>query len=236
MLPREKSVLGILTFSYLLAVATSLPYLSPLPLALATLAYLLHLFTFDPVFYAKTPRQFYALTSLNFLPYIAAAALGWWNPITYAVGLLFFVSYATLMHRGRGRSVEGVVTGTALLSSTFLLVKAVVTHQLGPKDYLLYLLFVGYHVATAYYVESRLAFRNVKPHMALYVWAPVAVFAALLWPSTLLASAEPLYKFLKNVKSNVKYSRYEDITKMGWKELARSAFFTALLAVVYNIL
>jgi hypothetical protein len=51
------------------------------------------------------------------------------------------------------------VTGTALLSSTFLLVKAVVAHQLGPKDYLLDVLLVGYHVATAYYVESRLAFR-----------------------------------------------------------------------------
>jgi hypothetical protein len=125
------------------------------------------------------------------------------------------------------------VTGTALLSSTFLLVKAVVAHQLGPKDYLL---FVGYHVATARYMESRLAFRNVRPHMALYAWAPVAVFAALLWPSTLLASAEPLYKFLKNVKSNVKYSRHEDIAKMGWRELAKSAFLTALLAVVYNIL
>jgi hypothetical protein len=72
--------------------------------------------------------------------------------------------------------------------------------------------------------------------LALYVWAPVAVFAALFWPSTLLASAEPLYKFLKNVKSNVKCSRYEDIVKMGWREFARSAFFTALLAVVYNIL
>jgi hypothetical protein len=57
------------------------------------------------------------------------------------------------------------VTGTALLSSTFLLVKAVVAHQLGPKDYLLYLLLVGYHVAAAYYVESRLAFRNVRPHI-----------------------------------------------------------------------
>jgi hypothetical protein len=41
---------------------------------------------------------------------------------------------------------------------------------------------------------------------------------------------------LKNVKSNVKYSRYEDVTKMGWREFARSVFFTALLAVVYNIL
>lgn len=151
-------MLGILTFSYLLAAATSLPYLSPLPLALAALAYLLHLFTFDPVFYAKTPRQFYALTSLNFPPHVAAAALGWRNPTAYAIGL-FFVSYTALMHRRRGWSVEGVVTGTVLLSSAFLPVKAVVAHQLGPKDCRLYLLFVGYHVATAYYVESRLAFR-----------------------------------------------------------------------------
>jgi hypothetical protein len=105
-LPREKSVLDILTFSYLLAAATSLPYVSPLPLALATLAYLLHLFTFDLVFYAKTPRQFYVLTSLNFLPYVAAAALGWWNPTAYAVGLFLFVSYAALMHRGRGGALR----------------------------------------------------------------------------------------------------------------------------------
>jgi hypothetical protein len=122
-------------------------------MALATLAYLLHLFTFDLVFYAKAPRQFYALTFLNFMPYIAAAAFGWWSPTAYAVGLLFFVSYAALMHGGRGRSVESVVTGTALLSSTFPLVKAVAAHQLGPKDCLLYLLFVGYHVAAAYYVS-----------------------------------------------------------------------------------
>jgi hypothetical protein len=55
MLPREKSVVGILTSSYLLAVATSLPRLALPPLALATLAYLLHLFTFDLVFYARAP-------------------------------------------------------------------------------------------------------------------------------------------------------------------------------------
>jgi hypothetical protein len=105
MLPREKSVLGILTFSYLLAAATSLPYLSPPPLALAALAYLLRLFTFDPVFYAKTPRQFYALTSHNFLPYVAAAAPGWWNPTAYAIGL-FIVSDAALMHKGGGGTLR----------------------------------------------------------------------------------------------------------------------------------
>jgi hypothetical protein len=50
--------------------------------------------------------------------------------------------------------VEGVVTGTAFLSSTIPLAKAIVIRQLALRDYLLYVLFVGYHVATAYYVES----------------------------------------------------------------------------------
>lgn len=235
MLPREKSVVGILTFSYLLAVATSLQVSELLPLALATLAYLLHLSTFDMVFYSRSFVRFYSLAMLNFLPYIAAAALGWWEPAAYAIGLFFFVAYAVLMHTGRGRTVAGVVTGTALLSSTFLLVKAIAAHQLEPRDYLLYLLFVGYHVATAYYVESRLAFRNVKPHAALYVWIPAAALAAALWPPSAVAALEPTYKFLANVRRNVKYSRYEDITKMGWREFARSALFTALLAVLYHL-
>ncbi len=47
--------------------------------------------------------------------------------------------------------MEGIVTGTAFFSSIILLAKAVVIHQLALRDYLLY---VGYHVATAYYVES----------------------------------------------------------------------------------
>ena len=235
MLPREKSVVGILTSSYLLAVATSLPRLALPPLALATLAYLLHLFTFDLVFYAKSPTQFYTLTALNFLPYLAAAALGWWSLPAYAVGLLFFVLYAVFMHRGRGRSVEGVVTGTALLSSTILLVKAIVAHQMVLRDYLLYLLFVGYHAATACYVESRLAFRNVKPHVALYIWTPAVALTAPFWPAALIAAAEPTYKFAANVKKNVKYSHYQDIAKMGWQEMARDAVFTTLLAALYYV-
>ncbi len=49
--------------------------------------------------------------------------------------------------------MEGIVTGTAFFSSTILLAKAVVAHQLALRDYLLY---VGYHVAATYYVESPL--------------------------------------------------------------------------------
>jgi len=82
-------------------------------------------------------------------------------------------------------------------------------------------MFVGYHVATAYYVESRLAFRNVKPHVALYVWIPAVALTAPLWPAALIAAAEPTYKFA----ANVKYSRYQDIARMGrrgWREAPSS--------------
>jgi len=91
------------------------------------------------------------------------------------------------------------------------------------------------HVATAYYVESRLAFRDVRPHTALYIWAPVAAFVVFLWLHLLIAVVEPSYKFLANVRSNVKYSRHEDIVKMGWRELARACLFTAVLAVAYYL-
>jgi len=71
-------------------------------------------------------------------PHADAAALGWWSLPAYAIGLLLFASYAVLMHRGGRRTVEGIVRGTAFLSSTILLAKAVVIHQLALRDYLLY--------------------------------------------------------------------------------------------------
>jgi len=95
-------------------------------------------------------------------------------------------------------------------------------------------MFVGYHAATAYYVESRLAFRDVKPHVALYVWIPAVALTAPLWPAALIAAAEPTYKFAANIKRSI-YSRYQDIARMGRQELARGAIFTALLAVLYYI-
>jgi hypothetical protein len=84
-------------------------------------------------------------------------------------------------------------------------------------------MFVGYHVA----VESRLAFRDVELHVALYVWIPVVALTAPLRPAA--PAAEPTYKFA----ANIKYSRYQ--ARMGWRELARGAIFTALLAVLYYI-
>jgi hypothetical protein len=47
-------------------------------------------------------------------------------------------------------------------------------------------------------------------------------------------AAEPTYKFAA-IKRNIKYSRYQNIARMGRRELARGAIFTALLAVLYYI-
>jgi hypothetical protein len=58
--------------------------------------------------------------------------------LAYAIGLLLFASYAVLMHRGGRQAMEGIVTGTAFFSSTILLAKAIVIHQLAPRGYLLY--------------------------------------------------------------------------------------------------
>jgi hypothetical protein len=49
------------------------------------------------------------------------------------------------------------------------------------------------------------------------------------------AAAEPTYKFAADIKKNIKYSRCQDIARMGRRELARGAIFTALLAVLYYI-
>lgn len=96
-------------------------------------------------------------------------------------------------------------------------------------------MFVRYHVATAYYVESRLAFRDVKPHVALYVWIPAVDLTAPLWPAAPIAAAETTYKFAADIKKNIKYSRCQDTARLGRREPARGAIFTAPLAVLYYI-
>ncbi|MFZ8808681.1 MAG: hypothetical protein ACO2PN_11335 [Pyrobaculum sp.] len=111
------------------------------------------------------------------------------------------------MHRGRRRTVEGIVTGTAFLSSTILLAKAIVIHQLALRDYLLYVR----RISRGHRLLRRVAFRFVKPHAALCVWIPAVALTTPLWPAAFIAAAEPTYKFAANIKRNIKYSRYQDI-------------------------
>jgi len=118
--------------------------------------------------------------------------------------------------------VERVATGTAFLSSTILLAKAVVIRQLALRDYYVRRISRGHRLL------RRVAFRDVKLHVALYVWISVVALTAPLWPAALIAAAEPTHNFV----ANIKYSRYQDIARMGQRELARRVIFTALLAAL----
>ena len=51
------------------------------------------------------------------------------------------------------------------------------------------------------------------------------------WPAA--PAAEPIYKFAADIKRSIKYSRCQDMARMGRRELASGAIFTALLAVLY---
>ncbi len=108
------------------------------------------------------------------------------------------------------------MTGTAFLSSTILLAKAVVVHQLALRDYYVRRISRGHRLL------RRVAFRNIKPHVAPYVWIPAVGLTAPLRPAALIAAAEPTYKFA----ANIKYSRCQDIARMGRRELARGAIFS----------
>jgi hypothetical protein len=123
--------------------------------------------------------------------------------------------------RGGRRVVEGVVTGIAFFSSIILLAKGVVIHQLALRDYYVRRISRGHRLL------RRDAFRDVKLHVALYVWLPAMALTAPLWPAALIAAAEPTYKSA----ANIKYSRYQ--ARVGRRELARGAVFTVLLAVLY---
>ncbi|MEZ0248180.1 MAG: hypothetical protein ABWJ97_02800 [Thermoproteus sp.] len=236
-LPREKSVFGILTFSLILALAGAAPKIAPLGAALAVVAYVLHIATFDPIFdtILRPKPKTWALVAANLAPYAASIVLGLWSPPAFALAALIFASYMALAARRLARSVEGVVLGTAMLSSIFLLAKSMADPSLTLYDYAVYALFVGYHVATAYYVESRLAFREVSPWTPLAAWIPAVALAAAARPLLLVAAIEPTAKFAYNIAKNVKYRTARDISKMGWREMARSALLTVILAALYHI-
>lgn len=237
MLPREKSVLGILTFALALAMAGAAPAIEPVGAALAVMAYALHITTFDAIFNSiMRPRpRTWGLIAANLLPYFGAIALGLWNPIAFAIAATMFLTYTALALRGLARSVPGVVAGTAMLSSIFLLAKAMASSSISPYDYAVYALFVGYHVATAYYVESRLAFRKTSPLTPFIPWTPAVAIAVFVRPLLAVAAVEPTVKFAVNVVKNVKYKTAREISKMGWRELARSALLTAILIALYYI-
>ena len=121
--------------------------------------------------------------------------------------------------------MEGIVTGTAFLSSTILLAKAIVIHQLALRDYLLYVRRISRGHRLLRRVAARLQGRQA-PRGAIRLdprCGPDGVSLARRAYSRRGATNSR-----QTSRRNIKYSRYQDIARMGRRELARGAIFTAL--------
>jgi len=142
------------------------------------------------------------------------------------------VGITLLMHRGRRRAVEGIVTSTAFLSSTILLAKAIVLHQLALRDYLLYVS----RISRGHRLLRRVAARHQgrqAPRGAIRLDPRCGPDGASL--TRRAYSRRGATNSRQTSRRNIKYSRYQDIARMGRRGLARGAIFTALLAVLYYI-
>ena len=188
----------------------------------------LHLLTFDYTFDAATRRavtKVAAMMAVNSAPYIAALAvkgpalIPWLAPAAASAAAQLALTAA-----GKARTIPGVVAGTAMLSSTSIAWSGILGAP--PTDPVLYTL---YTVATALYVETRLAFRRVNPLTPLIPWTPAIIYAAYTSPIHLIATAEPTAKLLINAARNTKIREVEKIKRMGKAEAARSLVFTALI-------
>ncbi len=193
---------------------------------LAIAAYIIHLFTFSPMFEEASKRRFnYYLLILNALPYIPAVSAMPLPLLAYLITLTAVVF--SIAAGGRIRTPVGYVAGLALYSSLALPMRYLLgtpTHV----EMLFYSLYIVYFVTFALYVESRLAFRSVDPSAPLLFWTPLVSYISISHPPYLIALVEPTWLLIQNYRHNAKVSTISDIRKMGRRVLASSVLFTAL--------
>lgn len=232
LIPREWTITGVLTTNLAVALLSGLPA-EPWRVALAAVAFFVHLMTFSPLFEAASRRAVHwPLAALNGAVYIPIL----WSAELPILTYLFALSAVVLLvaSHGKVRTPHGYVAGLALYASLAIPMRLL----LGPPSVAeLYglALYVAYFVAFALYVESRLAFRNVDCAVPLLFWSPAAGFLIGANPILAIPAAEPTATLLKNYKKCQKIGDLESIKKMGRFVLFRSFLFTALLIAAVRL-
>ncbi|AFA39847.1 hypothetical protein Pogu_1820 [Pyrobaculum oguniense TE7] len=232
LIPREWTITGVLTTNLAVALSLGLPA-EPWRVALAAVAFFVHLTTFSPLFETASRRAVHwPLVALNGAVYI---------PILWSVELpiltyLFALSAVVLLvaSHGRLRTAYGYVAGLALYASLVIPMRYLLGRPDAAELYGL-ALYVAYFVAYALYVESRLAFRNVDCAVPLLFWAPAAGFLVGTNPLLAVPAAEPTASLLQNYRRCQKVGDLESIKKMGKSILLRSLLFTALLIAAVRL-
>jgi len=233
LIPREWTIVGVLTTDLAVALALGLPS-DWWRTLLAVLAFFIHLTTFSALFEQASRRAVSTpLLLANALPYIPALS----NMPAPILASLLALAAAVLLAAagGRVRAPVGYVAGLALYSSLVMPMRALLGPP-APGEYAVYVAYVAYFTAFALYVESRLAFRSLDPTAPLLLlWLPSTAYVAALSPLAAAALAEPTYLLVDNYLRHRKVSTVDEIRRMGKRILASSFLFTALLIATYKV-
>ncbi len=233
-IPREKSSAGILTFSFLLAVFSSLHFKWP-NLLIALISYLLFLLTFDFLFENSAKPfniNYIMIVLLDAVPIFIAIAL---NGMIVLLGILpslicasIYLLYAI---RRKGRSVQALVLGSSILAGFYYYFASILSWLGFAKSLIGFLLF-SYNAAEVLYVESKLKFRNIDPKYSFAIFLTSFLAFIYLPLYFVLPLVEPSVRFFVNVFKNRKFSNYEEINMFGIKEFARYSLFFIFLCII----
>lgn len=241
-LPKEPSVRGIMYSSYTLGVILSVlaiyevNLLSLLGTTLSFITFLLQLMLYSYVNERlKQKRYTDLIRSLSiFLPlylYVITLVNMFLGVLllTLKIILLFFIG---IPYRRDVNNIVSYLVGTILITTVYL-EPPVFLGATTIEIYIVWVLIATYFTSTSYYIESKLAFRDVKPIYPFLSWIWIIPFTYLLHPNPfiLIATVEPTIKHIMNICRNVKVSKGVDIIKMGRLEMKRGYLFVILIII-----
>jgi hypothetical protein len=237
-IPQEKSSAGILTFSFLLAIVSSLNF-KLMNFFIALFSYFMFFLTFDYLFKNSSnpfKTNYMFVLFLDALPVFLAFLL---SGIKVILGLLpslvcigLYFNYA---FKREGRSTKAIVVGSSIISGLYYYFSSIFG-TLTLERILIGFIFFIYNAAQVLYVESKLNFRHVNPVYPLIIFL-TSFLAIIFLPFYFIVPLfEPLIKLSANVFKNTKISKYEDINLLGVKEFARYILFIFILSflVLYS--
>ncbi len=238
--PPEPSVRGIMYSCFTVGIVASVidgyifePYLL-IPLSLAILSFILQFMLFSFVnesFKRGKYRRIIAPLAIISLPYILAAIYG---DLLLVIILIIFKAILLLLtglpYRVNPDNMLSYLIGTLLITTVYLDPPVFLTN-ISPDTIIIWVILATYFTSTSYYVESRLAHREVNPIYPFITWIWLIPISILLNPNILflIAMVEPTIKHIYNIFNNVKFSKAVDIVRMGRMEMRRGYLFISLI-------
>ena len=243
--PREPSVRGIMYSSFFLGLVLSL--IKGVPTSVFKILLIIFsvtafatqflLFTYiNEVVQKREYRHLIRPLVIILLPYLVPFLVGRWT-YTLAVlaikGMLFILTGLSIDGATR-KSIFSYLMGTVLITTPYLDPPIFLGIDY-MEIYYLWILVATYYTSTSYYIESRLAFREIKPIYPLltWIWIIPTIYALYPTPYIFIPLVEPTIKQVINALSNKKVEKGLDIIKMGRMEMRRGYLFTILLIISY---